>query len=328
MRKILIAAAVFAVCFGADTSTVFADQPIVIAHRGASGYRPEHTLGAYELAVQQGADYVEPDLVVTKDGHFVARHDVYLSTTTDVAERPEFADRKRTIQGKADWFVFDFTLAELKTLRTIQPRTSRGQQFDGQETIPTLGEIVELVKGRTVNGKQVGLHIELKRPDVFGKMNAGMTQSFIAALDAVRDAGIPLFFQCFDPEFTVEIAKQTDHFSVLLVSGKMSKDTRWYEPTQDIMSYIDQVDGFGLFKALLIDQDRYTSGLLEKIQAAGKPVHIWTIRDDQVPNGFNRVEDELTLFYKMGVDGVFADFPDTAVKVRDALTTEGLAQER
>jgi glycerophosphoryl diester phosphodiesterase len=144
------------------------EQPIVIAHRGASGYLPEHTLEAYKLGIEQGADYIEPDLVLTKDGHFVARHDIYLSTTTDIEGRPEFANRKRTINDKEDWYVFDFTLAELKTLFAKQPWEGRDQSHNGKYRIPTFEEIFALVTAHNSNNeKKVGLYPEMKQPSVF-----------------------------------------------------------------------------------------------------------------------------------------------------------------
>ena len=120
---------------------VSAHDPLVIAHRGASGYLPEHTLAAYELAIEQGADVIEPDLVFTRDGVLVARHDRYLSTTTDVADRPEFSSRRRMEGLRRDWFVDDFTLAELKMLRARQSFEGRGTEADGLHEIPTLQEV-------------------------------------------------------------------------------------------------------------------------------------------------------------------------------------------
>jgi len=295
---------------------VRADEPIVIAHRGASGYRPEHTLSSYALAIEQGADYIEPDLVVTKDGHFVARHDIYLSPTTDIAHHSEFAERKRTLGGVTDWFVFDFTLTELKTLRAVQPRPARGTSYDGQETIPTLEEIVALVKDRQAAGKTVGLYIELKRPDVFEKAHAGFMAQFLRKLESVKAAGIPLFFQCFDADFTLRIAAETDIPTVLLLGGEKDETTGWYQPEVDVAEYLNKVEGFGINKALLLKADGSSSGFLAQVHAGGGLVHVWTVRNDQLPKMFDRVEDELKMLFTAGVDGIFADFPDTAIKAR------------
>ncbi|WP_242041678.1 esterase-like activity of phytase family protein [Alkalinema sp. FACHB-956] len=157
--------------------TLSGDAPIVIGHRGASGSRPEHTLEAYKLAIEQGANFIEPDLVVTKDGVLVARHENEISGTSDVASRPEFADRKttKTIDGDTytGWFVEDFTLAELKTLRAKEriPATRPGNTaFDGQFEIPTLKEIIDLVKQvEAQTGKKIGIYPETKHPTFLAK---------------------------------------------------------------------------------------------------------------------------------------------------------------
>lgn len=149
--------------------------PLVIAHRGASAYRPEHTLAAYQLAMQQGTDFIEPDLVLTKDGHLIARHENELSDTTDIAERTEFATRKTTkiIDGLSTtgWFSEDFTLAEIKTLRAREriPAIRRANRaYDKQYVIPTLSEVIALVKQyEQQTGKKIGLYPETKHPTYF-----------------------------------------------------------------------------------------------------------------------------------------------------------------
>jgi glycerophosphoryl diester phosphodiesterase len=169
-----------------------AGEPLVIAHRGASGYRPEHTLAAYRLAIRMGADYVEPDLVSTKDGVLVARHENEISGTTDVAAHPEFASRKATkvIDGVAvtGWFTEDFTLAELKTLRAkerlpqVRPDNTR---YDGQFEIPTLQEVIALVKresGRT--GRQIGIAPETKHPTYFASIGLSLEEPLVRTLRA------------------------------------------------------------------------------------------------------------------------------------------------
>lgn len=142
-------------------------SPIVIGHRGAAGYRPEHTIEGYTLAIEMGADYIEPDLVLTKDGHIIARHEPMIGGTTDVASRPEFADRKtkRKVDGVEynDWFASDFTLAEIKTLHAIQARADRDQQYNGLFQIPTLGEVIALAKHKSrQTGRTVGIYPEIK----------------------------------------------------------------------------------------------------------------------------------------------------------------------
>ncbi len=142
-------------------------SPIVIGHRGTPGYRPDHTLEGYALAIEQGADFIEPDLVLTKDKRMVARHEPMIGSTTDVASHPEFADRKtkRMVDGVEyeDWFTSDFTLAELKTLRAVQPLARRDHQYDGQFKIPTLEEVIELAKTKSrETGRTIGIYPEIK----------------------------------------------------------------------------------------------------------------------------------------------------------------------
>jgi len=142
-------------------------RPLVISHRGASGYRPEHTLEGYALAIDQGADFIEPDLVLTKDGKMIARHEPMIGATTDVASHPEFADRKtqRMVDGVKynDWFATDFTLAEIKTLRAVQARANRDQQYNGLYEIPTLGQVIALAKQKSAEtGRTIGIYPEIK----------------------------------------------------------------------------------------------------------------------------------------------------------------------
>ncbi len=166
------------------------DEPVVIAHRGASGYRPEHTLAAYRLAIRMGADYVEPDLVPTKDGVLVARHENEISGTTDVAGRPEFADRRTTkvIDGRqvTGWFTEDFTLAELKNLRAVErlpevrPDNTR---YDGMFEVPTFDEVLELVREESRNeGRRIGVYPETKHPTYFDSLGLSLEEPLVEAL--------------------------------------------------------------------------------------------------------------------------------------------------
>jgi glycerophosphoryl diester phosphodiesterase len=148
-------------------NTLDGTRPLVIAHRGASGYRPEHTLEAYRLAIAMGADFIEPDLVMTRDGVLVARHEPVIGGTTNVSSRPEFAGRRTTkvIDGVTyadNWFAEDFTLAELKTLRAVQTR-GRDPSFDGLYEVPTLAEVIALAQSESIRlGRPIGIYPELK----------------------------------------------------------------------------------------------------------------------------------------------------------------------
>lgn len=300
-----------------SSMNIQAEEPIVIAHRGASGYLPEHTLEAYKLGIEQGADYIEPDLVMTKDGVLVARHDIYLSTTTNVSNKPEFADRKRTIGEKTDWFVMDFTLAELKTLRARQPFPGRDKSFDDQLEIATLDEIVALVLEQQAAGKTIGLHIEMKRPDLFqSAAGASLASRLSGEFARILENQIPMYFQCFDGSFVREIAPLTDAPVVLLVGGTYNQQTQWYELGINPDDYYDYVDGFGLNKALLFDSSLKPNGLVQRLHQAEKVVHIWTARNDALPEGIETPEQEFKMLFATGIDGVFTDFPGTAVKTR------------
>jgi glycerophosphoryl diester phosphodiesterase len=209
-------------------STLNGQTPIVIGHRGASGSRPEHTLAAYELAIAQGADFIEPDLVVTKDGVLVARHENEISGTSDVADRPEFADRQTTkvVDGTelTGWFVEDFTLAELKTLRAkerIPDVRSENTEFDGQFEVPTLSEIIELVnRVEAETGKQIGIYPETKHPTFLSKEGTfldgtpiGLDTSQLLVDELIaNDFTDPnrLFIQSFEVQNLIEIQARLD----------------------------------------------------------------------------------------------------------------------
>ena len=186
----LTAALALAACGGSDSPsypTLNGDTPLVIGHRGASGYRPDHTLESYKLAIDMGADFIEPDLVATKDGVLVARHEPNITGTTDVATRPEFASRKTTknVDGvnEEGWFVSDFTLAELKTLRAVQPLSDRDQSYNGKFQIPTFEEVLDLAKAEgTKAGRTVGVYPETKHPTYHSKLGLPLEDRLLAVL--------------------------------------------------------------------------------------------------------------------------------------------------
>jgi glycerophosphoryl diester phosphodiesterase len=181
------------------------EDPLVIGHRGASGYLPEHTLQSYALAIKLGADYVEPDLVVTKDGHLIARHEPNITNTTDVAQHPEFADRRRTaiVDGVEEegWFASDFTLAEIKTLRAVQTFPERPQRFNGRFKIPTLQEVIDLVKRESrKRDRRIGIYPETKHPTYHVDLGLPIEPRLVKALrragwESRRD---PVFIQSFE----------------------------------------------------------------------------------------------------------------------------------
>lgn len=319
LRKIATTIAAGFVFFSVPIQASSTKEPIIIAHRGASGYLPEHSIEAYKLGIEQGADFIEPDLVMTKDGILVARHDIYLSTTTNVASHPEFADRKRTIGDHTDWFTMDFTLAELKTLRVRQAFDGRDKAFDDQLEIATLDEIVALVEEHNAKGNTVGLHIEMKRPALFKEnLNPELASLLADKLAIIRNAEIPAFFQCFDGDFVREIAPLTSTPVVLLIGGKYNPETEWIDLDVQLEEFYEAADGFGLNKALLFDVNMKPTNVIDMLHTAEKTVHVWTVRADALPKGFQSMEQELKLLFEAGVDGIFTDFPGIAVQYRDS----------
>lgn len=300
------------------------DRPLVIAHRGASGYLPEHTLEAYALAIDLGADFIEPDLVLTKDGHLVARHDDYLSTTTDVAERLAFAKRKRTRHGRTDWFVDDFTLAELKRLRARQAFPKRNQSFDGRFEIPTFDEVVALVRKKSIEqGRAIGIYPETKKPSQFAEAGLDFVPPLVAALQrhGLNTADAPVFVQSFEPEILLRLSDRLAVPLVLLVYPDQAG-----RPNLAMEDYAGVIAGVGPHKGLLLDAQGQDSGFVARAHALGLQVHPWTHRADQLPPGLPDTRSELEALYRLGVDGVFSDFPDIAQSVRAVMQAQAGAR--
>jgi glycerophosphoryl diester phosphodiesterase len=270
---------------------------IVIAHRGASGERPEHTLAAYELAVRQGADYIEQDLVATKDGELVCRHENEISGTTDVADHPEFADRRtaKEIDGKRleGWFTEDFTLAELKTLRArerIPDVRPANAEHDGRHEIPTLAEAIDLAR-RT----GVGIYPETKHPAHHRALGLALEPRLNEAL---RGLDIPVYVQSFDAASLRELPEPR----VQLVGGG----------TMDLEAIAQYAQAIGPAKQLV------DAALIEAAHAAGLEVHPYTFRAERrfLPDGVPDLETELRRYFAWGADGVFTDHPAVAVRAR------------
>ena len=279
-------------------------MPIVIAHRGASAHRPEHTLAAYELAIELGADFIEPDVVATRDGRLVARHDNEISGTTDVAARPEFADRRtaRDVGGKRleGWFTEDFTLAELRTLRARERLPElRGVAHDGRFGIPTLEEVVELAARAGV-----GVYPETKHPSHFAALGLALEPPLLAALEGF--AG-PVFIQSFEEGNLREL--RGTHPLVRLTAGA----------PPDVAAIATYADAIGPHKDQVIPRDAdgrlgAPTSLVADAHAAGLLVHPWTFRPEPafLPAGMD-ADEELDAFLGLGIDGVFADDPGAAV---------------
>ncbi len=322
---------------------VMAQDFIIIAHRGASGERPEHTLAAYELGIDQGADYIEPDLVATKDGVLVARHENEISETTDVAQRPEFADRRATklIDGRefAGWFTEDFTLAELRTLRAkerlpdIRPANTR---FDGLYQVPTLAEIIALVRAKEAEtGRSIGLYPEIKHPAYFTGQGHDLATMLVAELHAAgyRGKEAKVFIQCFEVAPLVRLAGMTELPLVQLVAfegGPADREDRLYadmlsdEGLAEIATY---ADGIGAeWRLLLSPFNGSDTGLVARAQSAGLLVHAWTLRQEAAflpPWAAGNESRIFSALYRAQADGVFADSPGRAVDFLKRATPNG-----
>jgi glycerophosphoryl diester phosphodiesterase len=340
------------------------ERPIVIAHRGASGERPEHTLASYALAIEQGADFVEPDLVSTRDGVLVARHENEISGTTDVAAHPEFAARRgtRTIDGVAvtGWFTEDFTLAELKTLRARErlPRL-RGTRFDGQLEVPTFDEVLDLVAAanarRGLSGaRRIGVYPETKHPSYFASIGLALEKPLLAALrrHGLDSADAPVFIQSFETANLEALARETRVPLVQLVDAAgrpydlaARGDPRTYADLATpggLAAIARYARAIGVAKGLVLPRDAANrllapTSLVEDAHRVGLLVHVWTLRRENefLPADHRRGEDpaaagdlagEVALFLAAGVDGFFTDNPSEGVAARDAFAARRRAR--
>jgi glycerophosphoryl diester phosphodiesterase len=330
-------------------------QPIVIAHRGASGYAPEHTLASYFIAIGQGADYIEPDLVMTRDGVMVARHENEISGTTDVAARSQFAARRTTkvVDGASvtGWFTEDFLLEELKTLRAREriPELRPGNtRLDGRLEIPTFEEILALARGveagRRVRARElgaappepIGVYPETKHPSYFAALGLAMEERLVATLEryGYRGPDGRAFLQSFETGNLKVLRSLTRLPLVQLIEATGAP----YDLAQsgDARTYADLVTPRGLegiagyaacigpAKSMIIPRDAdgklgRPTPLVADAHAAGLGVHPWTFRAESafLPAGMD-LEGELREFLAAGIDGFFTDQADVGVYARDA----------
>jgi glycerophosphoryl diester phosphodiesterase len=313
-------------------------SPIVIAHRGASGYRPEHTLAAYELAIDLGADYIEPDLVCTKDSILVARHENEIFTTTDIALHPEFSNRTTTkiIDGKSvtGWFTEDFTLTELKTLKAKERLPDLRPQntvFDGLFEIPTLQEIIALVRQKSQEiGRIIGIYPETKHPSYFASIGLSIEENLVKVLQ--KNECSKVFIQSFEVANLKKLARITDLPLIQLINESdrpydfvLSNDSRTY---QDLIAPAGLTEittyaaGIGVHKNLLVPRDSNNyllspTTLVEDAHAKNLLVHAWTFRNENIflsAEFQDNPAGEYRHFYRLGIDGAFSDFPDEAAK--------------
>jgi glycerophosphoryl diester phosphodiesterase len=332
--------------------TLDGQPPIVIAHRGASGERPEHTLAGYQLAIDLGADYIEPDLVLTKDGVLVARHENEISETTDVAAHPEFAARKttKTIDGQkvTGWFTEDFTLAELKTLRARErlPKL-RSTEYDGQFEIPTFEEILALLAEVNKDRKKpVGIYPETKHPSYFVSIGLPHEAPLLAMLDrfGYRGRTAPVFIQSFEVGNLMDLRAKSDLPLIQLMDaegGPADRPGTSYAAMTSpagLKMIAAYANGIGPNKAMVIPRGALgrlgkPTDLVRDAHAAGLKVHPWTFRrenyflplDDKGgvnPAGHGDLAGEIAAYLKTGIDGLFSDNPREAV----ATVRKGSAQ--
>ena len=329
-------------------------QPLVIGHRGASGYRPEHTLASYRLAARMGADYIEPDLVSTQDGVLVARHEPNITDTTNVADHPEFADRKttKTIDGveQTGWFTEDFTLAELKTLyaRERLPLVRPDNTKFTKLKIPTFQEVLDLRArlSRKLH-RPLGLYPETKHPTYFRSIGLPLEPGLVRALkrNGLNRRGAPVFVQSFEqdnlralrPCLRVPLVQLLDEPDFHL-AGDPSKPTYAELATPaGLQSIVGYAQGVGPSKDYIVPRDPDTgqslapTSFVQDAHAAGLQVHPYTFRRENqyLPlelrsstdlNEAGNLKAEILQFFELGVDGVFTDNPDIGVAAKRAFT--------
>ena len=375
----VLAAATLVACGGSNPEallTLDGKQPLVVAHRGASGYLPEQTVEAYVKAIDLGADAIEPDLVSTKDGILIARHDPNLAYSTNVASIAKFANRKRTMtidtEVQEGWFASDFTLAEIKELGGTATDAERPQQFNGLYKIATLQEIIDLAKARSVNGRVVAVYPETKNPSFHREIGLPLEDKLIAIVKAAgwnsKDA--PIFVQSFEPSslkylkangLATKLVQLIDADDVNLATGALTfaapydRPYDWFKSGDprlfsamvtpaglaEIKTY---ADGIGPWKPYIISVKGQlgTDGKVKDINGdgrvnyadasslppttliadahkAGLIVHAYTFRNEsrRIPANFNNdPKEEYKAFYRLGIDGLFSDFADTAIAAR------------
>jgi glycerophosphoryl diester phosphodiesterase len=315
--------------------------PQVIGHRGAPGYRPEHTLASYRVAIALGAEAVEPDVVTTADGVAVLRHENELSDTTDVAEHPEFAERHtvkelagRTVCG---WFCEDFTLAELKSLRAVErlpERRPRNTRWDGKLEIATLDELLLLVADESRRcDREIGIAVELKSSSYFASIGLPLEDVVLASLRDHgldrRDSGVVL--QSFETGNLRWLRDRTDLPLVQLVeaAGAPADLVAAGDPTtyddlcapDGLRAVARYADALGVARTRLLARP----ALVDEAHVAGLQVSAWTVRDDD-PGGPERADAEVRLLLDAGVDALFSDHPDTTLLVRDQWAADRLSR--
>jgi glycerophosphoryl diester phosphodiesterase len=337
---------------GAAAAAQRTGGPLVIGHRGAPAYRPEHTLASYRLAIQMGADYIEPDLVSTKDHQLVVRHENDITQTTDVAQHPEFANRRTTkiVDGTSHtgWFTEDFTLAELRTLRAVERLPNvrpANTAFNGLFPIPTFQEVIDLAKRN-----RVGIYPETKHPTYFDSIGLSLEEPLVATLrrNGLDKPRSKVFIQSFEVSNLRELNRRIDVPLVQLIDASGAPAdyvARGIKRTYDdlvtrtgLRRIATYADGIGPDKSRIVPTDaagrlKAPTTLVRDAHRDGLLVHPFTFRPENqfLPANYRQglatsplfsiargnEPAELRLYFRLGVDGLFADNADTAVAVRD-----------
>jgi glycerophosphoryl diester phosphodiesterase len=343
-------------------------RPLVIGHRGASGFVPEHTLQSYRLAIKLGADYIEPDLVATKDGVLIARHEPIIgdsdpATTgdsTNVGDHPEFASRETTrnldgVPTKGFW-AQDFTLKEIKTLGARQTRGGRPTEFNGKFKVPTLQEVIDLAKRESrKRHRTIGIYPETKHPTFHKDAGLPLEGRLVRILkrNHLDKKRSPVFIQSFEQSNLKQLNRMIDVRLIQLVDANdtdangnptyappfdrpydwtvsgdpvlMARTFGFFATNAGLDEIRTYADGIGPWKVYIIPTTGGGGGdvkpptdLIQRAHARKLLVHTWTFRDDAFPTGYpgGPVEEYLA-FYRLGIDGVFSDFPDTAFASRE-----------
>jgi len=372
-------AATLVACGGSGPApflTLDGSRPLVLGHRGSAGYLPDHTLEGYRLAIQNGADFIEPDLVATKDGELIARHEPNITSTTDVATRPEFASRKTTrmVDGVSEtgWFAGDFTLAEIKTLRALQPLSDRDQSHNGKYSVPTLREVLDLAKLEgTKAGRVVGVYPETKHPTYHVDANLKLEDRLLAILSeyGYTKKDSPVIVQSFEVSNLQYLRTKTQVRLVQLIDGDdydfktgavtlappYDRPYDWARTGKTgtfatmltpagLAAIKTYADGIGPWKPYLVPvkgtfdasgkmldlngdgavnyadtTSQAATSVVADAHKAGLVVHAYTFRNEGKRLAFDYKGDprnEYLQFYRLGVDGLFTDFTDTAVAAR------------
>lgn len=281
-------------------------RPRVIAHRGASGLFPEHTLAGYQHALDAGADVIEPDLVPSRDGVLFCRHDIGLKRSTDIAARAEFAGR--AVDG--DWRCIDLDAVEIASLGAVQPFAQRPQHHNGAFPPPRFSEsLAWAAQQAEYLRSRVRLYPEIKHPTELAHSGVDPVEVFIQSVAQLPDA-VEVAVQCFEVEPLRRVFQRTGLACTLLVDSST-------DPWAAMHEHAGWLSALGLSKRWLFSQRG--AALVDEAHRWGLRIDAWTFRDDVVGDGFASIEDELTRAFQLGADALFCDFPHTALAVRERL---------